>query len=42
MKTLEMFLSLKIFEVEKKGVRDDVLTSNYLSGDILVTRLSPT
>ena len=31
-----MFLASKIFEVKRKGVRDDVLTSNILYGDFSV------
>ena len=37
-----MLLASKIFEVERKGVRDDVLTSNILFENILMTSMSQT
>ena len=37
-----MFLASKIFEVKRKGVRDDVLASNIFFDDILITRASLT
>ena len=36
-----MFLASKIFEVKRKGVRDDVSISNILSGDYSMTRVRP-
>ena len=37
-----MSLDSKIFEVKRKGVRDDVLTSNILFDDVSMTRVSLT
>ena len=37
-----MLLSSKLFEVKRNGVRDDVLTSNFLFDNILMTRVSLT
>ena len=36
-----MLLTSKILEVKRKGVRNGVSTSNILTGDILMTRVSP-
>ena len=37
-----MFLASKIFEVKRKDVKDDALTSNILSGDFSMTKVSST
>ena len=37
-----MFIASKIFEVKSKVIRDDVLMSNILFDDILMTRVSLT
>ena len=42
MRSLEILLASKIFEVKRNVVRDDVLTSNILFDDIWKTRVSPT
>ena len=41
-RSLEMFIASKIFGVKRKGVRDDVLMSNILFDDILMTWVRPT
>ena len=41
-RSLNMFLALKIFEVKRKGARDIVLTSNILFVNIWRTRVSQT
>ena len=41
-RSFKMLLASKIFEVKRKGVRDDVLTSNILFDIILMTRVSLT
>ena len=40
MSSLEMLLASKIFEIKRKVVRDDVLTSNILFDYIWRTRAS--
>ena len=42
LRIFKMILPSKIFDIKRKGVRDDVLTSNILFKNILGTRLSQT
>ena len=42
LKSFEMFLAPKIFEVKRKGASDGILTSNILFENILMTRVSLT